>query len=290
MRLITSFPRFRCAWCAAIAVLVVGCASWKERPTRDPAVERNSGSVGENKKRVILEVEFVNIAVDADDIDQSASLWQWIDETAIDPDLRRKLLANGIRVGFVANDERFRQRLAKSTIEQDVVETFLNQASVASDVSRGEKQIPMRLGHRYELPLGQPIAGSHVALVRADGETIGRTLDNAQYFFAVTPTQASGVEQVDLRFRPEIQFGEARQKWTKSDAAVRIDTRRDVWSIPELDLTLTANKHDTLVIAATTPATGLAKHMLMGTDSNNDQEQVVIIVQVAQIPSAVDRL
>lgn len=239
---------------------------------------------------MILEFEFVNIAVDDDDIDQSASLWQWIDETAVDPDLRRILLANGIRVGFVASEERFRQRLTDSTIEQDVVETFLSQASVASDVSRGKKRIPMRLGHRYELPLRQPIAGSHVALVRADGETIGRTLSNAQYFLAVTPTQASGIKQVDLRFRPEIQFGDARQKWTSSDTAVRIDTRRDVWSLPELDLTVTAKEHDTLVIAATSPAVGLAKHMLMGNDSNNDQEQVVILVRVAQVPSAVDKL
>ena len=288
--LITSLPRFRIAFCALLAVLVVGCASWKESATRDPAIERSSGSIGENRKRVNLEVEFVNIAVNADDIDQSASLWQWIDETAIDASTRRTLLANGIRVGFVASEEHFRQRLAKSTIERDVVETFLSHASVASDVARGEKLIPMRLGHRYELALQQPIAGSHVAMVRADGETIGRTLSNPQYFLAITPTQASGIKQVDLHFRPEIQFGEARQKRVSSDMGLRIETRRDRWSIPELDLAVTASERDMLVIAATTPATGLAKQMLMGSDSDNSQEQVVVIVRVAQVPSAVDNL
>lgn len=290
MPLTTTLSSLRFSLCVTIAVIVVGCASWKERPAGEPTVSHESGTVGENRKRVILEIEFANISVDADDIDQSASLWQWVDETAIDTELRRKLLANGIRVGFVASEERFRERLARSTVEQDVVQTFLSQASVAGDVSRGEQQIPMRLGHRYELPLRQPIPGSHVAMVRNDGETIGRTLSNAQYFLAVTPTQATGIKQVDLRFRPEIQHGDARQKWISSDSAVRIDTRRDVWSIPELDLTVTAKEHDLLVIAATSPAVGLARHMLMGTNSANVQEQVVIVIRVAQVPSAVDKL
>lgn len=239
---------------------------------------------------MILDVEFVNIAVDPEDIDQAESLWQWVDETAIDAGLRRKLLANGIRVGFVASEERFREKLAQSTVEQDVVQKFLNEASIASDVARGRERIPMRLGHRYELALGQPIAGSHVAMVRTNGQTVGRTLNNAQYYLAVTPTQSSGIKQVDLRFRPEVHFGDARQKWVTSDTALRIDTRRDTWAIPELDLNVTASEDATLVIAATRPAKGLGKKMLMGSDSNNGEEQVVIVVQVAKVPSAVDQL
>ena len=148
----------------------------------------------------------------------------------------------------------------------------------------------MRMGHRYELPLRQPIEGSHVALVRIDGETIGRTLNNAQYSFAITATQASAQKRVRLRFRPEIQFGDTRQKWISSEKAIRIDTRRNTWSIPELDLNLMASEQDTFVIAAATPITGLAKHMLTGTGSDYAAQQLVVLVHVAKIPSAVDRL
>ena len=74
------------------------------------------------------------------------------------------------------------------------------------------------------------------------------------------------------------------------EAALRIDTRRETWSIPELDLNLTASEQDTLVIAATTPATGLGKKMLTGTGSDHDQEQVLVLVHIAQVPTAVDQL
>ncbi len=284
-----SFP----IWLAAtafMAVGMVGCATWKETPSSDAITKTAVGSVHENSKRVVLEVEFVNIDIDTKDLDESAALWQWIDETAIDSRTRQRLLANGIRVGFVANEDRFRQRLADATTDQDVVDAFLSKASVASDVSHGESRIPMRLGRRYELALKQPIEGSHVALVRLEGETVGRTLNNAQHFFAITATQADSQKQVQLRFRPEIQYGDTRQKWVSSDTAIRIDNRRETWSIAELDLNVTASERDTLVFAAATPVTGLGRTMLSGTGSDQSQQQVVVLVRVAQVPSAIDRL
>lgn len=269
---------------------LAGCASWKEPTSSEPLFEQNVQHTFENKKRVVLEVEFVNIAVDESDRDQTASIWQWVDESAIEAAIRRRLVDNGLRAGFIANEERFRARLADATSQQDVVEAFLSKASVASDVSHGELKIPMRLGRRYELPLHQPIEGSHVALVRIDDETIGRTLNNAQYFFAITASRGNAPKQVRLRFRPEVQFGDTHQKWVSSDTAIRIDTRRDTWSISDLDLTTIASEGETLVIAPTSPLTGLAKHMLSGAGPDQSPMQVVLLVRVAQVPSAVDQL
>jgi hypothetical protein len=269
---------------------VAGCASWKEPTSSESALQPSRAGLNENKRRVVLEVEFVNTMLDSTDIDRSASLWQWVDETAIDSEVRRRLLANGIRVGRVANDQRFRQRLSDAATDPDVVEAFLSRASVASDISHGQKRVPMRLGRRYELPLRQPIDGSHVALVRLGDETIGRTLSHAQYVLAITATQAESPKQVQLRFRPEIQYGDSRQKTIRSDTATRIDTRRETWSIPELDLNVTANENDTLVLSATTPATGMAKHMLTGTGPDSLPQQLVLLVRVARVPSAADQL
>ncbi len=275
---------------------VVGCATWKDTTPSEIEVDsRNTATLG-SRKQVLLDVEFVNIATDigdltdVEDVDQSNAYWQWVDETAVDVTARQRLIANGIRVGAVANEERFRQRLAAASTEQDVVEEFLSRASVASDVSHGEKRIPMRFGRRYELPLRQPIEGSHVALVRLEGETIGRTLNHAQYFFGITATRAAGQKQVHLKFRPEVHFGDARQKWISSESAIRIDTQRDSWSIPELDIELKASEGDLLVFAADTPVSGLAKHMLSGQGTHHDPQQVVVLVRVAQVPSTVDQL
>ena len=148
----------------------------------------------------------------------------------------------------------------------------------------------MRFGRRYELPLRQPIDGSHVALVRLGEKTIGRTLENAQYLLAITATKTESANQVRLRFRPEIQYGDTWQKTVRSDTAYRIDTRRESWSLAELDLDVTASENDTFVLSATTPATGMAKHMLTGAGSDSQPQQLVLLIRVARVPSAADLL
>ena len=81
-------------------------------------------------------------------------------------------------------------------------------------------------------------------LIEKELKFLGRTLSNPQYFFAITATDGAAQKQVHLRLRPEIQFGDTRQKWVSSDTALRIDNRRETWSIPELDITLQASEED----------------------------------------------
>ncbi|QDT05769.1 hypothetical protein K227x_41730 [Rubripirellula lacrimiformis] len=280
----------------ASALWVGGCANWKENSSVDaltsasrnpPAGQRR---IGESKKSIVLDVEFVNIKVDQTDPDQAASLWQWVDETPIDVHLRSRLIDNGLRVGVVSSDERFRQRLSAIASDHDALDNFLASAAVASDVSRGEKRIPMRIGKRYELNLRTPIEGQHVAMARIGDQTIGRTLNNAQYLMAVHPIQMTGQQQIMLKLRTEIQHGEMRQKWIGSDSAIRIDQRRETWSIPSLDLDIEAAQGDMIVIAPTWPLTGLAKRMLAGLNADNQEEQIVVLIRIDRVPTAIDQL
>ena len=272
--------------------MLCGCARWKEPISSDPAFNDTAAlrPARESSHRLLVEIEFVNVMVDATDPEYSAELWQWVDETVIDARVRQQLLANGIRTGFVSSEERFRAQLSSEDQETDVVDEFLAEASVASEISHGTKRLPMRFGKRVELALRQPIEGSHVAMLRHDGETIGRTLQNAQYMLAMTVTQAGTANQVQLNLRPEIQHGDTRQKWVSSGSAIRIDSRRETWSMPELDLSLLASEGDLIVFAPTQPLRGLAKHMLAGSGSNQEREQLVVLIRVLQVPSAADQL
>ncbi len=272
---------------AAFTICVVGCASWKDDRRSS---ETQLPPIRESERTVILEVEFVPIMVDQDDRDSDASLWQWVDETAIDVTSRRRLIANGLRVGRIVNEERFRSRLGDMTIHQDVVDKFLTEASIASEVSHNGKRIPMRLGRRYELILRQPIDGDHVTLLRLGDETIGRTLSDPQYLFAVTASSGQASGQVNVRLRPEVQYGEMRQKWVSSDAALRIDTRRETWSMDQLDVDLTGTEGNTFVVAATNPLSGLAKQMLSGSSADHLPQQLVVLIHLEQVPNAIDRL
>lgn len=292
MTFVPRLPAFYLLGFAVLATTVGGCASWNSSATDLSELNKKAGltELPESRKSVALEFEFINLPLADMVADDSESVWQWVDETRVDTVIRQRLLANGIRVGFVANEQRFRRRLNSQTQEQDVVEQFLAEASVASDFDQGQKRVPLRMGRRYELPLHRPIPGNHVALIRVQDETIGRTLSDAQYLYAITAKPADNQNQIQLRLRTEIQHGDMRQKWVSTDAAMRIDMRRETWEIPELDLDLLAEEGSLIVVAPTTPAKGLGKHMLTGDSADQDLEQVVVLIRVAQIPTAVDLL
>ncbi len=266
---------------AVIASFFSGCANWKE----DPSSARSGlPAIRENAHSVILDVEFVPIRVAPDDIDTDASLWQWIDETAIDPVSRRRWIDNGLRIGKLLNEGRYQARLGHLSPNLDVVDQFLGGASVASEISHGGKRTPIRLGRRYELPLRQPVAGNQVTLLRRGEETIGRTLVDPQYLFAVTVTPGKSAGLVDVRLRPEIHHGATKQKWVSSDSALRIDTRRETWSLEELDIEFTGSEGDVFVVSGRLPSDALGKQMLSGEAADQTPLQVVVIIRIDQIP------
>lgn len=239
---------------------------------------------------MVVEVEFVPISVDEATPDEIQSLWQWVDETKIDSGMRRDMAANGLRIGRVIRKDRFRLRLDAMQSSEGVLDEFFFQASVASDVSHGGRRIPMRMGRRYELPVRQPIEGSHVTMARLDGELIGKTLQDPQFLFAITPTSGATAQQVNLLLRPEIQHGSMRQKWVASDTALRIDTRRETWSLDQLDLNLTGVEDDLYVIGTTRHRAGIGRQMFSGKNSDHKQEQVLMLISLAQVPTPVDQL
>jgi len=289
--------------CALISTLLlfaaVGCKTWNnsgsELLSNQTALASDTTAPRSfNRKRVILDIEFLNsvphdLSASADS-ESSPSLWQWIDETCIDPSMRQNMLRNGIRVGLVNNEEEFRNQLNQHEEDRDLVETFLAEASIASDLAHGSQSMPMRLGRRYELPLRQPFEGSHVAMIREGDELIGKTMQNAQYVLALTSSRGKTPEQIELKLHPEIQHGDTVRKWVSSDTALRIDSRREAWQLECLNLQLNAQEGDLIVIAPAQPLRGLAKHMLCGTGQDNQHEQLVLLIRVTQIPTLIEEL
>jgi hypothetical protein len=289
--------------CALISTLLLlpalGCKTWSNSGT-ELLTNSNAQATAStpprslNRKRVILDIEFVNAVTPhssaVPEPHASQSLWQWVDESCIDPSLRQNMLRNGIRVGLVNNEEEFRGQLNAHDEDPDPVETFLTEASIASELGHGSQSLPMRLGRRYELPLRQPFEGSHVAMIRDGAELIGETMQNAQYVLALTSNRGKTPEQIELKIHPEIQHGDTVRKWVSSDTALRIDSRREAWQLESLNLQFNAQEGDLIVIAPTQPLHGLAKHMLSGAGQDNQQEQLILLIRVAQIPTLVEEL
>jgi len=268
-----------------------GCATWNDAPRVSEAISDAEPTVPSNQRRVRLEVEFLPVPLSEFDAEFADSVWQQVDETPLDVELRGRLAQNGLRAGLLSQAEPFRKQLQQSIVAKgDVVDQFLDQASIASDLSHDRQQIPLRFGRRYEVPLRQPIEGSHTSLVRFDGETIGRTLSHPQHVLVLTGHPGERAGEIRLHVRLEIQHGESKQKFVSSDTALRIDNRREAWSLPELDLSLATSEGKSLVLGAAVPATGLGKEMLTGVSSDHANEQVFVLVHVLQVPTAIERL
>lgn len=286
-----------------IAFLVVataaGCAVLKSDWT-DPGRESPLSPLFTASKpsagSAILDVAFVSIQTDkpaADALDSAESqtqrspldeMWRWIDETAVGPEVRNALRLNGLRVGRVHTQSEFNRALeAVRRTPADAASRLLASAAVGSDVAQASRRIPFRLGKRHELPVNNPANGEVATLVSLGGQTIGRTLSAPQPLFAVTvqPHDASGVR---VRMQPEIQYGAMRQTWVGKDSGLRIDNRRDCWTMEELAFELTTAVGDTIVAGAVLPPHGLGEQMFTGKTADGEVDHLLVLIRVVELP------
>lgn len=219
---------------------------------------------------------------------EQEDIWRWIDESVVAPEVRHALRRNGLRIGKAQQVGDFTRRLDRIRRNQRPGANVLEIAEVQSDLSHQARRISCRIGKRYELPVRQPAAGDQAVLVTLAGQTLGQTLSQAQPLFALRATSAD-VHSIKLSLRPEIQHGAMRQTWVGSDAALRIDNRRDAWSFDELVAEIPLEKGGMLVAGCMTPAFGLGKHMFTGTTADGDVDQVLMVIRVADLPELIDR-
>lgn len=280
---------------ALVLVTATGCASWSVWPgaTDDDSGRRNPTAALKRVKRSIeLESRFVQIQYDPADPDQLQSIWQWVDETVIAQPARSMLQRNGLRIGKAVQKDRLVDKIQslQNPQAEDRLDQFLSTASIASNQSEGSRIIPIRLGKRVELPVGWPIEGQHVVLINRDPQPIGRTLQDPQFLLAITPEAGASSSEIRLRLRPEIQFGGMQMGLVKSDAAVRMDVRRNSWSLEEMEVELVGGEGDLFVITETMSRCGMGKMMLGGKDVDQMEEQTVVLLRIENIPSPAERL
>ena len=210
-------------------------------------------------------------------------IWRLLDETVVVPEVRASLRRNGIRFGKVQNVGDFHQQLQSIRPAPSPTSEVLEIADVQSDLSHQARRITCRIGKRYELPVRQPATQDQVVLVARGDATVGQTLANAQPLFALRASTADS-RSVTLSLRPEIQHGAMRQTWVGSDAALRIENRRDAWVLDDLTTEVTLEKGGILVAGGIDPAFGLGKNMFTGTTAEGDTDQVLMVIRIVELP------
>lgn len=273
-----------------------GCSTWtknaswsKPAPTSDESASadtlkgRSVRQVRHQPGSVVLQADFVTFSW-PENPDAWASIWQWADETPIDPDVRHRWAENGLRVGWVKDNERLHRRLASLSPESTVVDEFMKQAEVSGDASGLDQSIPMRLGTRYELTVCPALAGEHTILASLGGSLVGQTMAAPQPVFSMFAEPGDLDQTIRLAIQPEIQHGNMRQSFTPSRAGVRLDHRRDSWVLNELQLVAQLSEGDTILVTPTSAPMGLGQTMLTQENLQRQPTCTAMKLTVQSIP------
>ncbi|MCC9657145.1 hypothetical protein [Rhodopirellula halodulae] len=250
--------------------------------------QRVSKLTHKSKHTISLSADFRH--VNTGELDEA--LWQHVDETAFAPQVREEWLANGFRIGLIAVPEVMQTSGEDHDVDSDPINRLLSTAGVLGGIPSGVQTIPLRPSQRHELPISPVLEGSHVVLAQQDGNLSGRTLESPQLTFSLTPTLGPAAGQVTLDIRPEIQHGSVQQKFISSDAATRLAAGRKTWELPELNLSWVADPQRTLLIAPvhqpgqSEPTFGMARQMLRDTDHLQDDQHVILLLRIEDIPSS----
>ncbi|WP_413431161.1 hypothetical protein [Crateriforma spongiae] len=299
------------------ALSLAGCANWRQNET-EPVVTHKAESVQTLHHRtdaLVMSSRFVtirppeSIAKSAERLSAEATLdgmadqesesrpsgdsfqpdpwdtiWNWVDETVVDAGDRRRLLDNGLRVGLVKDPQKVDQLLAEMTPPSDLINDFMEQTEVATDVSGLSGAFPVRWAERTELWVRRADSKTRTVLARIDGQTVGRTLDAPQPLFALEANPTSMAGQIRLTFRPEIQHGPMKRSFTPSKAAVRMEQRRDAWSLAENQWDVRLGEGDVLIVAPTRTTQALGKAMLTQQTADQQTFHTVVLLTLDRIP------
>lgn len=280
--------------CALALVCLGGCASLSNWSADEMSNDAAKSGLPLRKvaRSIELESRFIQIQFDRSNPDQLQSMWQWCDETILPIETRKMLATNGLRIGRVVQYDRLETKLQalRSQASRDVLDEFLSSASIASRQREGVHVDPVRIGKRAELPVRSPNKGDEVVMINEHGKLHGKTLSNPQYLFAMTPELGRNTGSVRLRLRPEIQHGDVQQNWVQGDAATRIDTRRQSWSLDNMEFMLEGQEGDVFLIAETASRRGLGRQMFGDKDINQFEQQTVLLLKIANVPTPAEKL
>lgn len=130
------------------------------------------------------------------------ALWSLTDEQAVDPDARRAIESNGLRLGVLTGE-----------LPPDLVKLFDEQAPITEKVVPTQVDLPD--GDHTLIPVAPQVPQVDLLLNR-DGRAVGKPYRDAQGIFRLTVAQ-EGEDGVRLRLIPQIHHGPVRHGYAAAN-------------------------------------------------------------------------
>lgn len=272
----------RRTWLAGCAAtLALGCQVFDKPP--DKALESLLKPVKTSSDSVALEIFQARIPLDQET--KADALWERIDEQKFDAELRRKLVANGLRVGIVGGA--LPEDLAK-LLELDGDTPEVSDSQVITDqsaVPRVTRRV-VQLKRRDPLTIQvSDLRDEAQVLISHEGSFGGKTFRQMQGVYSLQAESIPG-QRVSVRLTPELHHGDMKQRWNGSPQQgifMSIPSReREVFEELAMNATLAPGE---LLVLGCLPA---AKTSLGGTFHTasvaGKDERKLILVRLLQVP------
>ena len=218
-----------------------------------PGAPDQTGRTESDERSETLAIRILRIPPSSDVLDRAFGDG---DPSGMDPDVRRRLADNGIRVTEFLGSEP-----AKRLIES-VRPSAVDQVAMRADIDAGkETRLPLKPGRCGDLPLHHPNGTPHVAMVRGEQGLVGRRLSYSQHIFGIDRLADNFDGSIPIRIEPRIEYGLNRPQFASTSVAIRIDHGRQNWTLDDLAVDWAAAPGRSLLIAATDPPRGLGAAM-----------------------------
>ncbi len=267
------------AYCCAMVCMFGGCAHW----SKDTATESKQILTQPKMSPDSVIVETVIIRFPKEQSDVLDNLWATVDESVFDVELRRKLIDNGIRGGVLIGELPVGVRSRLEQLANSSQTDPLEQANLAADVKSATNRLQCRAGRRKEVHVRREVTQPLVVLTSEEGRVEGASYERPAMLFDLRSIP-HGDGQATLRLAPEIQHGEERKAFVRSDFGLRPEMSRErkVWEDLALSVKLRPGQMIALSCNGEPKSSNLGKAFFVTHTAEQTDERVLLLIKLAE--------
>ncbi|NLS91246.1 MAG: hypothetical protein GXX96_03560 [Planctomycetaceae bacterium] len=261
-----------------LCALAVGMGCTPIRPETDRSPLRAAQMSPDS---VTLDVFFVRCPFGDESVNQE--LWREVDEQQFPVETRRRLAANGLRVGVISGQvpialSQLLELKQKSTPIGGPQTTPL--AEIGSEEGPMWSHQQLRAGKRSEINTSIIYPELPVLLSGPDGVS-GETYKLAQGVMAVRAVPEKD-GRVTLEVVPELHHDEHQRNITGSQGAWRIDNSRPRLVFDDMAVSACLAPGNMIVLSCLPDRLGTLGYHFLTTDSSGSLEQKLLVIRLAQ--------
>lgn len=264
--------RWLCCGCWLLAAC--GCARWITAPAEEPS---QLPPIKAAPDAVMLDVAFVKQP--AADLEGYDAIWSAADEQVFSVLLRRELASNGFRAGIFGQELPPKLRELVESPASDALVHGQEADSAEGEVGGNRQHLQLRTGVWKKI-YASPTHPYLAVLLNEGGSIHGHQLTAAQCLFGLK-SYPKGDGRVKLDLTPEIEHGELRARFIRSEAQLVQNVGRDRLPLDQLRIEAVLSPGQWLLLSSTRDAKGLGESFFLQSPGGA-QQRTLLLVRVAQ--------